>query len=264
MFLPKIKNLMNTSISLNSKLILQVAFLFGLTTFYGCVSKKKYAELEGLKVACQKQLAELEKTAAETQLGEYGTVVSVLNMNVLYRGLDNPVEIAVPGVDSRLLSVSMEGGVITRNEDGTYNVRPGEGKVEAIIYVSANINGETVSMPGRYFRIKRIPEPVPSFGGKKPYDSMITEGDAAAAAGVRADMEGFDFPVAARVTSFKVTLFTKNMLNEYLCTSNRISEEASSAIRQMKKGDRILIEGIMCLMPDNSERKLQNILLTVR
>jgi gliding motility-associated protein GldM len=262
MFLPKIKNLMNPSISLTGKLILQFAFLLGLTTFYGCVSKKKYAELEGLKVACEKQLAEREKTATVTQLGEYGTVVSLLNMNVLYRGLDNPVEIAVPGVDSRLLSVSMEGGVITRNEDGTYNVRPGEGK-EAIIYVSANINGEIVSMPERYFRVKRIPDPVPSFGGKKPYDSIIALGDAAAAAGVRAGMEGFDFPVMARVTSFKVTLFTKNMLYEYLCTSNRISEDASNAIRQMKKGDRILIEGIMCLMPDNSELKLQNIVLTV-
>jgi hypothetical protein len=156
---------MNSSSSLKRKSILLVAIFLAVTTIYGCVSKKKYAELEGLKVACEKQLAEVEKLRDGTQLSEYVTVASSRHMHMLYRGLDNHMEIAVPGVDSRLLSVSVEGGVITRNEDGTYIVRPGEGK-EATINVSANINGETVTMPGRAFRVRPIPDPVPSFAGK--------------------------------------------------------------------------------------------------
>jgi gliding motility-associated protein GldM len=196
-------------------------------------------------------------------VGEPALVVSPVNMNVFYRGLDNPVEISVPGVDRSALSVSMSGGSISPSSDGTYNVKPGEGK-DATINVSANINGETVSMPGRQFRIKRIPDPVPSFGGKKPYDSIIAQGDAAVAAGVRAEMEGFDFPVTASVSSFQVTLASNGVIKEYKCSGNRISDEASQAIRKMKKGEKIFIEQIMCKMPDNTDRKLAPITLKVQ
>ena len=184
-------------------------------------------------------------------------------MNVFYRGLDNPVEVSVPGVDRSALTVTMNGGSITPSPDGTYNVKPGEGK-EATINVSANINGESVQMPARNFRIKRIPDPVPSFGGKKPYDSTIPQGDATVAAGVRADMEGFDFPVTAQVSSFMVTLVSNGALKEYKSNGNRISDEASQAIRKMKKGEKIFIEQIMCRMPDGTDRKLSAITLKVQ
>ena len=196
-------------------------------------------------------------------VGEPALVVSPVNMNVFYRGLDNPVEVSVPGVDRSALTVTMSGGSISPSPDGTYNVKPGEGK-EATINVSANINGETVQMPARQFRIKRIPDPVPSFGGKKPYDSTISQGDASVAAGVRAEMEGFDFPVTAQVTSFLVTLVSNGVMKEYKSNSNRISEDASAAIRKMKKGEKIFIEQIMCKIPDGTERKLAAITLKVQ
>jgi len=196
-------------------------------------------------------------------VGEPGLVVSPVNMNVFYRGLDNPVEVSVPGVDPGALSVSMSGGSISPAGNGTYNVKPGEGK-EATINVSANINGETIQMPAKNFRIKKIPDPIPSFGGKKPYDSTISQGDASVAAGIRADMEGFDFPVTATVTSFMVTLVSNGVLKEYPCRSNRISDEASQAIRKMKKGEKIFLEQIMCHMPDGTDRKLAAITLKIQ
>jgi len=74
-------------------------------------------------------------------VGEAALVVSPTNMNVFYRGLDNPVEVSVPGVDKSALRVSMDGGSISGpGSDGTYNVKPGDGK-EATIRVSAKING---------------------------------------------------------------------------------------------------------------------------
>jgi len=194
-------------------------------------------------------------------VGTPALVVSPVNMNVFYRGLDNPVEVSVPGVDPSALKVSMEGGAITGPAgDGTYNVRPGESK-EATINVTATINGKPTAMPGKKFRIKRIPDPVPSFGGKKPYDSTISQGDAAVASGVRAEMEGFDFPVTAEVKSFMVTLVTGGQLKEYPCTGKLMSADASAAIKKMKKGEKIFIEQIMCKMPDGVDRKLAPITL---
>jgi gliding motility-associated protein GldM len=193
-------------------------------------------------------------------VGSPALVVSPVNMNVFYRGLDNPVEVSVPGVDPGALTVSMDGGTITKGTDGTYNVRPNESK-EASINVTANINGKPTPMPSKMFRIKRIPDPVPSFSGKKPYDSTIPQGDAVVAAGLRAEMEGFDFPVTAEIKSFVVTLVSGGQLKEYACNGKLISPDASAAIKKMKKGEKIFIEQIFCKMPDNTERKLAPITL---
>jgi len=194
-------------------------------------------------------------------VGAPALVVSPVNVNVFYRGLDNPVEVSVPGVDPSALRVSMDGGSISGpGSDGTFNVKPGEGK-EAVIRVSATINGKETAMPPKNFRIKRIPDPIPSFGGKKPYDSTIPQGDAAVAAGVRAEMEGFDFPVTASVTKFIVSMVSNGQYKEYACSSNKISDDASGAIKKMKKGEKVFIEQIMCKMPDGTERKLAPITL---
>jgi gliding motility-associated protein GldM len=194
-------------------------------------------------------------------VGTPALVVSPTQMNVFYRGLDNPVEISVPGVDPSALSVSMEGGSISGpGADGTYNVKPGAGN-EATINVSANINGKQTSMPGKKFRVKRIPDPVPSFGGKKPYDSTMPQGGAAVVEGLRAEMEGFDFPVTAQVKSFVVTLVSGGVLKEYPQGNKLLNDDAKAAIKKMKKGEKIFIEQIMCTMPDGTERKLAPITL---
>jgi len=196
-------------------------------------------------------------------VGEPALVVSPVNMNVFYRGLDNPVEVSVPGVDRSALTVTMSGGSITPSPDGTYNVKPGEGK-EATINVSANINGESVQMPARNFRIKKIPDPIPSFAGKKPFDNTIAHGDAMVAQGVRADMEGFDFPVTAQITSFALVIMSNGVEKVYKSNGNRIPEEGSQAIRKMKKGEKLYIEQVMCHMPDNTDRKLPGLTLKVQ
>ncbi|MBX7051510.1 MAG: hypothetical protein K1X54_05710 [Flavobacteriales bacterium] len=194
-------------------------------------------------------------------VGTPALVVSPVNMNVFYRGLDNPVEVSVPGVDAKALSVSMEGGSISGpGADGVYNVKPGEGK-EATIRVSAKINGKDTQMPPKKFRIKKIPDPIPSFASKKPYDSTVSQGDAGVAAGVRAEMEGFDFPVTATVSSFVVSMVTNGQYKEYKMNSNRLEDNVKEVIKKMKKGEKIFIEQIMCKMPDGTERKLAPITL---
>jgi hypothetical protein len=157
----------------------------------------------------------------------------------------------------------MNGGSISPSADGTFNVKPGEGK-EATINVSANINGESVQMPARNFRIKAIPHPVPSFAGKKPFDNTIAQGDATVAQGVRADMEGFDFPVTAQITSFTLVIMSNGVEKPYKSNGNRIPEDGAQAIRKMKKGEKLYIEQVMCRMPDNTERKLPGITLKVQ
>jgi gliding motility-associated protein GldM len=196
-------------------------------------------------------------------VGEPGLVVSPTQMNLFYRGLDNPVEISVPGVDPRQLSVSMTGGTISGpGADGTYNVKPGEGK-EAIINVSANINGKQTSMPPKKFRIKSIPNPTPMFQGKKPSDNTISMGEVSAAQGVRADMENFEFPVSATVTKFVVSATVNGNPKDIAVTGNILNSEAKSLLGKLKKGEKFYIEQIDCKLPDGRSVRLSPISLKI-
>ncbi len=196
-------------------------------------------------------------------VGEAALVVSPVNMNVFYRGLDNPVEVSVPGVDKSAIRVSMEGGSISGpSADGTYNVKPGEGK-EATIRVTAKVNGKDTQMPAKKFRIKTIPDPVPSFGGKKPSDNSITPGELTVASGIKATMENFDFPVTANVTSFNLSIYVSGSWKDFPSNGRELSAEGKAALGRLKKGEKFYLERIMCKMPDNTERKLAGIGLRV-
>ncbi len=189
-------------------------------------------------------------------VGAPALVVSPKQMNVFYRGLDNPVEISVPGVSPQQMRPSCDGcEVFTKVSDGEWNVRPAAGKL-ATISVTAEINGQQQSMGKKEFRIKPIPDPVPSFNGKKPTDSTIPQTDAKAAAGLRAEMVGFDFPVTATIVSFKITIQSGGVLKEYGSEGNKMPSAAQEAIGRAKRSEKIFIEEIMCKMPDGTTRKL--------
>jgi len=84
-------------------------------------------------------------------------VISADKMNVVYRGLDNPISISVPGVGDKDISSSVPGNnKLKRTGLGKYILNPGSGK-EVKINVSAKLsNGKIINTP-KTFRIKDIP-----------------------------------------------------------------------------------------------------------
>ena len=84
-------------------------------------------------------------------------VISADKMNVVYRGLDNPISISVPGVGDKDISPSVPGdNKLTRTGLGKYILNPGSGD-EVIINVVAKLsNGTPITTP-KTFRIKDIP-----------------------------------------------------------------------------------------------------------
>jgi gliding motility-associated protein GldM len=196
-------------------------------------------------------------------VGEAALVVSPVQMNVFYRGLDNPVEISVPGVGADKLKPSCEGcETFSKGENGQWVVRPSQGQ-KATISVSADINGQTKSIGSKEFRIKRIPDPIPSFNNKRPTDGTIGVADARVAPGVRAEMEGFDFNVTVKVKSFRLTVTKGGSFVEDKSNSNTVTDKMKEFLKNAKAGDRIFIEEIMVSMPDGTERKLAPITLRV-
>ena len=197
-------------------------------------------------------------------IAEPALVVSPTKMNVFYRGLPNPVEISVPGVDSEKLSVSCSGGHSLKKEgrDG-WVMRPGKSK-EAIISVTAEMpDGSRKKIGEKPFRVKRIPDPVPKFAGKRPNDSSVNANDMKIAGGVRAEMENFDFDVKVSVKSFNMVFIRGGQVIEKSSNSNKTTSEMKANMAKVKRGQKVFIEEIMVTMPDGTTRQLASLALKV-
>jgi gliding motility-associated protein GldM len=193
-------------------------------------------------------------------VAEPALVISPTKMNVFYRGLPNPVEISVPGVPMDKITPSIGGGHSITKQGSEWIVNPGQGK-EAVITVMAEINGVKQRMGEKTFRVKPIPDPVPVFAGKKPSDNTVPLNDVRVAAGVRAEMENFDFEVDVKVKSFMMVFVRDGNLIEKEAKSNRVTDDMKVNMERVKRGEKFYIENIIVTMPDRTERKVANISL---
>jgi len=199
----------------------------------------------------------------EFTVAEPALVVSPTKMNVFYRGVPNPVEISVPGVSSEKLDVRITGGHRIKPDGETFIVEPGAG-ADASIEVTATLpDGSKKSLPGREFRVKRIPDPSPRFAGKSPADKTITKVLLENAPSVGALMENFDFDVEVKVKRFNVTVTKGGTFVEQSSNTNMVTANMKELFRSVGRGSVVYIEDIVVSMPDGTERALPTMKLKV-
>lgn len=163
-------------------------------------------------------------------------VISPTKMNVLYRGVDNPLEISVPGVDPSNLIVSGTGvkksgngymADVTRNKGG-----------ELKISVSVREGDKTKNMGSKVFRVKNLPDASGSIFGK-------TEGLMSAnlikKAKVEAKFNNFDFELPLKVTSFQIIVPPFAPID---CKGNTLNSNARAALDKAKPGTPVIIRNI--------------------
>ena len=193
-------------------------------------------------------------------VAEPALVVSPTKMNVFYRGVPNPVEVSVPGVPQDKIEVRIDGGhKISKQPDGSYVVEPSSNSSvrEANITVSAELpDGSKKTLPAKNFRVKRIPDPVAFWTGKKPTDKGITKAEVLSFAPVAARMEGFDFDVQVRVKSFTLKISKDGAFSDLPSGNNRITPDQQEALKRVRRGNVIYLEDILVSMPDGTERDL--------
>jgi len=95
-----------------------------------------------------------------------GSVVSPLKLNILYIGVDNLIDIAVPKVSGEDITASTTDGTITKVSDGQFIATVDRiGKLLITVYVK----GKKVS--SHEFRTRRIPDPQIRFNGNDAKNS---------------------------------------------------------------------------------------------
>lgn len=179
--------------------------------------------------------------------------ISPTKMNVFYIGVTNPVDITASGVTPDAMGVSMSGGSITKVGNGKYNVIVRQ-RGDAVISVSANVNGGSRKLGSGKFRCLPVPDPYATVGGEK--GGTISQSTLLAQSFVKAQLDNFVFDLSFPVTGFTVSATIQGFTEEYNSNSAQINGQQKGLIRQLGKGNKVYFENIRCQAPDGSIRSL--------
>ena len=190
--------------------------------------------------------------------------VSADIMNVLYAGYDNPMSMSIPGVPNSKIQASMTGGSLTPKGDGKFIAKPTNVGGDAIITVSASVEGRTQEMGKFKFRVRKLPDPtayIPftdangqadNFRGGKFSKQMLM-----ASTGIGAAIDDGLLNIPFRVLGFETT-FYDNMGNAvpYVSQSGAFTDQMKAQMRQLGRGKRFYITHVRAVGPDGIERTL--------
>ncbi len=163
-------------------------------------------------------------------------VVSADKMNVVYRGLDNPISVSLPGVGDNKITVTATGGKLSKNGKG-WNLRPGAGNVAKII-VNANLSTGPKKSTAE-FRIKDIPAAMGSVRGQ--YGTVRMPKSGLANAPINAGLPDFEFDLKIKVKSFKIKVPGELTI---IVSGTTLSAAAKKVLSKARRGDIINIYDI--------------------
>lgn len=198
--------------------------------------------------------------SGEYMVAKPALVVSPTAMNVLYIGVDNPIDISVPGVAAENLVPTLSGGSLTGGK-GKYVARVTGGS-EAIISASAKMGAKSTPMGTFKFRVKRVPDPVAKFGSAKG-SANVPKVNLVNTAGVIAEMENFDFDLKFNIIGFDITAVVGGFEKKETSTDNKVTASQKTLMTSMKAGGKIIIENIKAKGPDGTVRNLSPISIKV-
>jgi len=197
----------------------------------------------------------------EYTVGEPAVIVSPTKMNVFYIGVDNPVEVSIPGVGGDKIFPSINNGTISRAAKG-YVVkvtRPGTADVS----VMADMGSGKKNMGSRPFRVKIVPDPIAKIAGIKG-SGMIDKSVLLAQSGVVADLENFDFELKFRVSAFRISATVNGFEKELKVNGNQFNDQVTNFLKGLSRAQKVYFDEIYAVGPGGDPRKLGSLILTLR
>lgn len=191
--------------------------------------------------------------------------ISATMMNVLYAGINNPISISVPGVAMGDISASMSGGTLTRSGDhwvARPTAAPGN---NAVVTVTATIDGRSTQVGSTTFRIRRLPDPTAfiafkdskgntdHYKGGRPFSKTLL----LAAGGLSAAIDDGLLDTPFTVLSFETVIFDSmgNAIPE-VSAGAQFSQRQKQAFQRLRRGNRFYISRIKAVGPDGITRDL--------
>ena len=163
--------------------------------------------------------------------------ISADKMNVVYRGVVNPISVSFAGVDANKIVASAP-GLNSAGKPGKYNMSPGSGTETTISVTGTLPNGDKVT-DKKTFRIKGIPGPTGTIRGemgvvKGPKSNLEI-------ATIGAKLLDFDFEVGLDVVGFNLKIAGQPTV---VVNGNKMNAQCKSVLSKAGRGDQVTISEI--------------------
>uniref|UniRef100_UPI0030DCFA1B type IX secretion system motor protein PorM/GldM n=1 Tax=Maribacter arcticus TaxID=561365 RepID=UPI0030DCFA1B len=162
-----------------------------------------------------------------------GALIAADKMNVVYRGVANPMSISIPGIANNKVNASAPG--LKSIGGSKYIMNPGTGRTVTIKASGTLPDGEPVGS-SLEFRIKDIPRPEGSVS--KQTGSIKLPKRNVEIATIGAGLEDFDFDLNLAVSGFKFKVPGQPTVT---VRGNKMDGKAKSALERAKRGDIVQI-----------------------
>ncbi|WP_298116091.1 gliding motility protein GldM [Flavobacterium sp.] len=163
--------------------------------------------------------------------------ISADKMNVVYRGLPNPITVSFAGISDNNVTASAP-GMSSAGGKGKYNLNPGQGTEVTVVATGKMADGKSVS-DKKVFRIKNIPAPEGAIGGttgvQKGAKSRLESST------ISAKLNDFLYDLNFEVTQFALKVPGQASI---VVNGNRVDGRCKAALARAKAGDQITISDI--------------------
>jgi gliding motility-associated protein GldM len=180
-----------------------------------------------------------------------GALIAADKMNVVYRGVANPMSISIPGIANNKVNASAPG--LKSIGGSKYVMNPGTGRTVTIKASGTLPDGEPVGS-SLEFRIKDIPRPEGSVS--KQTGSIKLPKRNVEIATIGAGLEDFDFDLNLAVSGFKFKVPGQPTVS---VRGNKMDGKAKAALQRAKRGDIVQVFDIEAYITNNKSYKLKKV-----
>jgi gliding motility-associated protein GldM len=178
-------------------------------------------------------------------------VISADKMNVVYRGVANPMTISIPGIPDNKINATAPG--LKRLKGSKFIMNPGKGREIKITASGTLPDGQRVSTSTK-FRIKDIPRPTGTVRGQMGTIKIPKNNLSIATIG--AVLDDFDFDIKLKTVSFKFKVPGQATI---VVNGSKLDAKAKGALRRAKAGQSVQIFDIKVKNPNNPSYQFKKV-----
>jgi gliding motility-associated protein GldM len=180
--------------------------------------------------------------------------ISADAMNVVYRGIPNPMTITFAGIQDKDIKANAAG--LSRVKGNKYSMKPGKGR-EIDINVSGTLPGGDRVSDKKLFRIEDLPRPMGTIRGETSIDNCVKMNrQGLQKSTIGAEFDNFVFDLNLKVKGFTFSVPGKPSVK---VNGRKLNSQAISALKSAKAGSIVRISQISAEVEGNSAYRLKTI-----
>ncbi len=194
-------------------------------------------------------------------------VVAVSNdkMNVLYKGIDNPLTIAVENYSCSKIITKINCGKLIRDHDSCHYTFQADSLCVGVVKIQVGVvdSGKSKWLGTEWFRMKRIPDPVAMIAGQTrgPISKTLLLSQVA----IIPILMNFDFELyfAVKTYSFEIVRNDSVIYKNEKIKGNRFTPEIINEIKKTKTNDKVKFYDITIIGLEKEDRIINEIKFTI-